>query len=65
MHIIVGLITREIARNGHDRRDHQDRQSSCLGRRGRTITFDIKVTVSGVVEDLKFKISEGLDQNWS
>ena len=25
----------------------------------------MKATVSGVVEDLKFKISEGLDQNWS
>ena len=24
----------------------------------------MKSTVSGVVEDLKFKISEGLDQNW-
>ena len=24
----------------------------------------MKATVSGVVEDLKFKISEGLDQNW-
>ena len=24
----------------------------------------MKVTVSGVVEDLKFKISEGSDQNW-
>ena len=24
----------------------------------------VKATVSGVVEDLKFKISEGLDQNW-
>ena len=24
----------------------------------------LKATVSGVVEDLKFKISEGLDQNW-
>ena len=24
----------------------------------------MKTTVSGVVEDLKFKISEGLDQNW-
>ena len=23
-----------------------------------------KATVSGVFEDLKFKISEGLDQNW-
>ena len=27
--------------------------------------FGIKVaTLSGVVEDLKFKISKGLDQNW-
>jgi hypothetical protein len=25
----------------------------------------VKATVSGVVEDLEFKISEGLDQNWS
>ena len=25
----------------------------------------MKVTVSGVVEDLKFKISEGPDPNWS
>jgi hypothetical protein len=25
----------------------------------------LKATVSGVFEDLKFKISEGLDQNWS
>ena len=25
----------------------------------------VKATVSGVVEDLKFKISEGSDQNWS
>ena len=25
--------------------------------------FGIKATVSGVVEDLKFKISEGSDQN--
>ena len=24
----------------------------------------MKATVSGVVEDLKFKISEGSDQNW-
>ena len=24
----------------------------------------VEATVSGVVEDLKFKISEGLDQNW-
>ena len=24
----------------------------------------MKATVSGVVEDLKFKVSEGLDQNW-
>ena len=24
----------------------------------------MKTAVSGVVEDLKFKISEGLDQNW-
>ena len=24
----------------------------------------VKATVSGVVEDLKFKISEGLDPNW-
>ena len=24
----------------------------------------MKATVSGVVEDLKFKISEGLDQKW-
>ena len=24
----------------------------------------MKATVSGVVEDLKFKISEGYDQNW-
>ena len=24
----------------------------------------VKATVSGVVEDLKFKISEGSDQNW-
>ena len=24
----------------------------------------VKATVSGVVEDLKFEISEGLDQNW-
>ena len=24
----------------------------------------MKATVSGVVEDLNFKISEGLDQNW-
>ena len=24
----------------------------------------MKATVSGVVEDLKFKISEGLDPNW-
>ena len=24
----------------------------------------MKATVFGVVEDLKFKISEGLDQNW-
>ena len=24
----------------------------------------MKATVSGVVEDLKFKISEGLDKNW-
>ena len=24
----------------------------------------MKVTVSGVVEDLKFKISEGSDKNW-
>ena len=24
----------------------------------------MKSTVSGVVEDLKFKISEGYDQNW-
>ena len=24
----------------------------------------VKVTVSGVVEDLKFKISKGSDQNW-
>ena len=24
----------------------------------------MKVTVSGVVEDLQFKISEGSDQNW-
>ena len=24
----------------------------------------MKATVSGVAEDLKFKISEGLDQNW-
>ena len=24
----------------------------------------MKATISGVVEDLKFKISEGLDQNW-
>ena len=24
----------------------------------------MKATVSGVVEELKFKISEGLDQNW-
>ena len=24
----------------------------------------VKPTVLGVVEDLKFKISEGLDQNW-
>ena len=24
----------------------------------------VKATVSGVVEDLKFKVSEGLDQNW-
>ena len=24
----------------------------------------MKATVSAVVEDLKFKISEGLDQNW-
>ena len=25
----------------------------------------VKATVSGVVEDLKFKISEGSDKNWS
>ena len=25
----------------------------------------VKATVSGVVEDLKFKISEGSDPNWS
>ena len=25
----------------------------------------LKATVSGVFEDLKFKISEGSDQNWS
>ena len=25
----------------------------------------MKATVSGVFEDLKFKISEGYDQNWS
>ena len=25
----------------------------------------LKATVSGVLEDLKFKISEGSDQNWS
>ena len=24
----------------------------------------VKATVSGVVEDFKFEISEGLDQNW-
>ena len=24
----------------------------------------VKATVSGIVEDLKFKISEGLDHNW-
>ena len=24
----------------------------------------MKATISGIVEDLKFKISEGLDQNW-
>ena len=24
----------------------------------------VKATVSGVVEDIKFKISEGSDQNW-
>ena len=24
----------------------------------------MKATVSGIVEDLKFRISEGLDQNW-
>ena len=24
----------------------------------------MKATVSGVVEDIKFKISEGSDQNW-
>ena len=32
------------------------------------IVLDFKVlksTVFGVFEDLKFKISEGLDQNWS
>ena len=40
--------------------------------RGCLISLDFKVsryiltnTVSGVFEDLKFKISEGLDQNWS
>ena len=26
--------------------------------------FDIKATVSGVYEDLKFKTSEGSDPNW-
>ena len=25
----------------------------------------LKATVSGVFEDLKFRISEGMDQNWS
>ena len=25
----------------------------------------LKATISGVFQDLKFKISEGLDQNWS
>ena len=35
----------------------------CMDTRGFT-KFGVKATVSGVVEDLKFKISESSDPNW-